>query len=97
MLEGIVPLTLFYGLRRSEAVGLKWSAVDFENEIFTIENTVVRFSEIVEKQKTKNQASHRTFPMTKEVKDLLLKIQSRQQEMKELMGNCYNDSGYVFT
>lgn len=97
IIEGIVTMTIFYGLRRSEAVGLKWEAVNFENDTFVIKSTVVRFSEIVEKDTTKNQASHRTYPMTPEIKEMLLSIRERQQEMKELIGNCYVDSGYVFT
>jgi len=97
IVENIVTLTIVYGLRRSEAVGLKWSAVNFENDTFTIESTVVRFSEIVEKNTTKNQASHRTYPMTPEIKQMFLSIRERQQEMKELMGDSYIESGYVFT
>lgn len=97
VIEGIVTMTIFYGLRRSEAVGLKWEAVDFANETFAIQSTVVRFSEIVEKNSTKNQASHRTYPMTPEVKRMLLSIKERQQAMKDLMGDSYTDSGYVFT
>ena len=97
VIENIVMLTIIYGLRRSEAVGLKWSAVNFENDTFTIEATVVRFSEILEKTTTKNQSSHRTYPMTPEIKQMLLSIRERQQEMKEIMGNSYVDSGYVFT
>ena len=60
IIEGIVTMTIIYGLRRSEAVGLKWEAVDFVNDTFTIQSTVVRFSEIIEKNTTKNQSSHRT-------------------------------------
>ena len=30
----------FYGLRRSEALGLKWSAIDFQNNTITIRHTV---------------------------------------------------------
>ena len=97
ILEGIVTVTVFYGLRRSEAVGLKWSAVNFEAGTFTIQSTVVRFSDVVEKNTTKNKASKRTYPMTPDVKNLLLSIRTKQEEAKALMGNCYVDSGYVFT
>lgn len=54
VIEGIVTMTVFYGLRRSEAVGLKWSAVNFGDDTFTVQSTVVRFSEVVEKNTTKN-------------------------------------------
>ena len=30
----------FYGLRRSEAIGLKWDAIDFENDTIVIRHTV---------------------------------------------------------
>lgn len=29
----------FYGIRRSEALGLRWSAFDFEHDTFTINHT----------------------------------------------------------
>ena len=58
---------------------------------------VVRFSEILEKQTTKNQASHRTYPMTPDIRQMLSSIRERQEEMKELLGSSYVDSGYVFT
>ena len=45
-LHEIVFVTLYYGLRRSEALGLKWSAIDFENNTLTIEHTVVKGSTI---------------------------------------------------
>ena len=31
ILEELFVVTLFYGLRRSEVLGLKWSAIDIEN------------------------------------------------------------------
>ena len=32
----------FYGLRRSEAVGLKWDAIDFEQNTIVIRHTVTQ-------------------------------------------------------
>ena len=39
-LELPVMLAAFYGLRRSEVVGLKWDAIDFENKTIAIRHTV---------------------------------------------------------
>ena len=39
-LEIPIFLGAFYGLRRSEALGLKWSAIDFQNNTVTIRHTV---------------------------------------------------------
>lgn len=37
-----IPITmmLFYGLRREEAIGLKWQNIDFDNDTFLIAHTV---------------------------------------------------------
>ena len=40
-LEFAVILAAFYGLRRAEVVGLKWSAVDFNKKTFSIKHTVM--------------------------------------------------------
>lgn len=37
-----VILGAFYGLRRSEAVGLKWDAIDFKKKTITIRHTVTQ-------------------------------------------------------
>ena len=39
-LEIPIFLGAFYGLRRSEALGLKWNAIDFQNDTITIRHTV---------------------------------------------------------
>ena len=39
-LEIPIFLGAFYGLRRSEALGLKWSAIDFQSDTITIRHTV---------------------------------------------------------
>lgn len=96
-IEGVVYMTLFYGLRRSEVAGIKWSAVDLENNTFTIQSTIVRFSEVVEKDTTKNEASHRTYPISDDTKQLLINIRKEQEKMRELFGSEYIESGYVFT
>lgn len=37
-----VLMAAFYGLRRSEIMGLRWRAIDFENNLITIDHTVVQ-------------------------------------------------------
>ena len=61
-----VMLAAFYGLRRSEVVGLKWDAVDFEQNTLEIRHTVatVRLDGkkvIVESDTTKTKASKVLF------------------------------------
>ena len=35
-----ITMTLFYGLRRKEAIGLKWSNIDFDHDSILIGHTV---------------------------------------------------------
>lgn len=40
--EYIYKLTAIYGLRRSEVCGLRWSAINFENDTITLDHAVVQ-------------------------------------------------------
>ena len=67
-LELAVYFGLFYGLRRSEIVGLKWQNFDFEHNLFTIAHTVTTYRNqhsgktvVYAKDKTKNKSSMRTW------------------------------------
>lgn len=85
----------FYGLRRSEVVGLKWEAVDFERNIFTIRHTVVSVYKEggrveLAKDTTKTKSSMRTLPLVKKFREKLLEVQKRQKENQRLCGRSYN-------
>ena len=43
-IEFAVLMASYYGLRRSEIMGLKWSCVDFKEKKITIKHTVTEFS-----------------------------------------------------
>lgn len=96
-IEEVITLTVFYGLRRSEVTGLKWDAINFDANVFEIKSTVVRFSEIIEKETTKNKPSHRTYPMTPEIVSMFKRIKRRQMENRLLHGESYTLNEYVFT
>lgn len=97
--EHIYPLlyfTVLYGLRRSEVLGLKWDSVNFDNNIITIKHTVVRFTKVVEKDSTKNASSFRSYPLTPDVKEILLSLKQQEQENRRLFGKQYIDNDYIF-
>ena len=86
----------FYGLRRSEVVGLKWDAVDFEQNSISIKFTVTQYSHdgkrhVEAKPRTKNKSSRRTLPMIPALKAKLLVMQSEREEWRRLCGRSYND------
>mgnify|MGYP001033839419 FL=1 len=96
-----VLMAAFYGLRRSEIMGLRWQAIDFENNTITIDHTVVQFrtggeTKIVSKERTKNKSSCRSMPLVPQYRDLLLMMKERQKSCQELCGNCYTQTDYIY-
>lgn len=94
-LEIVILLASFYGLRRSEVVGLKWSAFDFTNNTITIKHKVVETiingeRKILLKDKTKNSSSYRSLPLVPEIKQALLNHKAKIKKNIELLGNTYN-------
>lgn len=97
-LLGIAFMGIYYGLRRSEILSLKWSAIDWENETLTIEHTVVRVKTVSIKDDTKTTAGSRTLNLFSSAKQCLRTIKEEQQSNAAFFGNCYqNKEGYVFT
>ncbi len=93
-LELGVFLASYYGLRRSEIIGLKWSAVDFERKTITIKHTVMTVNDdgkerLVQKDRTKNKSSYRTLPLVAPFEELLLRLKETQELNRRLCGNCY--------
>lgn len=70
----VVAITLFYGLRRSEVLGLKWSAIDFKRNLIHINHTVVKNVTIEAKDSTKTDSSNRTFELVPEIRKLLSEL-----------------------
>ena len=96
-----VLMAAFYGLRRSEIVGLRWQAIDFENNRITINHTVVqtkrdRQNAVIAKDRTKNHSSCRSLPLVPQFKTLLSRMKLHQEQCKSLCGNAYHQSDYVF-
>lgn len=101
-IELVVLLTAFYGLRRSEVIGLKWSAFDFNHNCFSIRHTVttcnVKGERVtIKKDKAKNKSSLRTYPLIPFLKERLLEAKKQQEENRKLCGRAYNKEylGYV--
>ena len=89
-----VIVAAFYGLRRSEVIGLKWDAIDFEHKTITIRHTVTQFTKdgksvIVEKDRTKTKSSYRTLPLVPPFEELLLRMKAQQKMNRKLCGRSY--------
>lgn len=86
----------FYGLRRSEALGLKWDSIDFESGRVIIKHTVVKVSKTVHKDKTKNKSSFRSFPLTEEFREMFSMLKADENANRKLFGKAYIENDYVF-
>lgn len=95
-IETAILLAVSYGLRRSEIIGLKWSAINFDRGTIEIKHTVTGGGKnLICADKTKNKSSYRTLPIIAGIDKYLLKLKQSQQEIKSIMGNTYTDSDYV--
>ena len=101
-LELPVMLAAFYGLRRSEVVGLNWDAIDFENKTIAIRHTVTVCAEKgrrieVAADTTKTASSRRTLPLVPAFQTKLAALKEQQEKNRILCGRsyCTDYLGYV--
>lgn len=95
----IVRVASYYGFRRSELLGLKWEAIDFDNKTITIQHKVLCVDKVVYCSDTlKTTASHRTLPLLPEIENLLIAKKKEIEHNKFMYGKCYNKEylDYVF-
>ena len=90
-----IMLTAMYGFRRSEVLGLKWDAIDFENKLVYVKHKIVetrldgkRYIQMSDKMKTKT--SNRTLPLLPQAEELLLKQKALIETNKQMLGKSYN-------
>ena len=94
----------FYGLRRSEVIGLRWEAINFEENSISIEHTVTEAlidgkRQTIADDKTKSKSSYRTLPLVPAVRAKLLAVKAEQDANRKICGKSYNkaDSDYIYT
>jgi len=95
-LKAMIFIALYYGLRRSELIGLKWSAIDLVNDTLEIRYAVVRVRTEIEKERLKNKKSKATFALLDDVKEVLQQIQKETEEYRRAFGKDFVESGFVF-
>lgn len=109
--EGIYPIivtTVYTGMRKGEAMALKWENVDFQKRRIYIKNSLCKIDgdqtdekghrharyEILE---PKTKESIRMVPMMDEVYEALMLQKERQEMDKQRYREIYLDQGLVFT
>ena len=78
----VIVVALGTGMRMGEILGLTWDCIDFENGIIKVEKTLCYLpnngNAIYEFHRPKTKAGRRNIPMTKDVRDILLKQKERK-------------------
>lgn len=92
-----IVMAAYYGLRRSEIVGLSWDCIDFDtNEIHIIQKAYEESNEIEGaphsvqiSEQLKNNSSRRTLPLLPEVRDILIAHKAKQEKQRKEFRNGY--------
>lgn len=89
-------LTLFFGLRREEILGLRWSAIDFKDMTLAINHTVTRGMTVNRANTTKTLSSAREYPLTEEQIEMFNQLKKKEDANRKLFRNGYQDNDYIF-
>ncbi|SHJ91856.1 site-specific integrase [Anaerotignum lactatifermentans] len=89
-----IVLSAYYGFRRSETLGMRWSAIDFENKTITVNHKVTELTEngktiVYAEDKLKTKSSYRTLPLIPVVEEKLLEHKAKLERNQKLFGNGY--------
>ncbi len=93
-LELCVKIAAYYGLRRSEVLGLRWEAIDFEKKTISISHKVIeanvdgKFVPVGE-DVLKTKSSFRTLPLIPVIEDLLKAEREKQAKYRRLFKGSY--------
>ncbi|MDD4493393.1 MAG: tyrosine-type recombinase/integrase [Eubacteriales bacterium] len=94
-LRMLIILTAYYGLRRSEVIGLKWSAIDFVGKTVSIRHKVIEEDRpggavLTGMDVMKTKSSYRTLPLIPHIEQELIHEKAHQEEMRHVMRSAYN-------
>ena len=89
-----VILTAYYGLRRNEVLGIKWSAIDWTENKISIQHKIIENKleggRIEGHDVMKTKSSYRSLPLIPQVKEILLEEKAKQEQMRKLLRGAYN-------
>ena len=90
-----IVLSVYCGLRRSEALGMAWSNIDFEKDKIYVKQKVVELTKNGKKNihisdDLKTESSRRVFALHPDVKKVLLKHKEQQEMYRKQFGRSYS-------
>lgn len=97
--EDLYIVTLFTGMREGEVCGLMWDCVDMKAGTMTINKQLqyIRSSKGQYRMVPTKNSKGRTITLPPFVLSVLRRVQKKQLENRLRYGECWEDSGFVFT
>lgn len=97
--EQLFTVTLFTGMREGEALGLLWDCVDLTKGTITVDKQLqlIRGSRGQYQMVPTKNSKGRTIRIAPYVVTTLKKVKHKQLENRLRYGECWEDSGFVFT
>ena len=90
-------LIAFSGLRRGEALALRWSDLDLDAGMLKVAGTLGRVNRSLSISEPKTAKSRRVVPLSGDVVALLRKHRTEQKRQRLAAANQWTDTGLVFT
>lgn len=96
-MEVLFSVTLALGLRKGEALGLRWQDIDWQGRTLRVNIALQRISGKLQLIEPKTDKSRRTLPLPETIEAALKAHRIRQLEEKMLAGDRWQETGLVFT
>lgn len=103
-IEVPVTLAIWLGFRRGEAIGLRWSDVDFARSTICVQGSIstrcgrkTKSADAIYYKAPKTPSSYRVLALPRELSTYLHDLRRRQQKQRLLLGSAYHTewSDYV--
>jgi len=85
------------GMRRGEALTLRWSDVHWEEQTIVVERTLSRYGAKRQLEDTKTRAGGRTIALSPYLVQVLRDQQAHQAEMRAAAGARWREHNWIFT
>ncbi|WP_329483422.1 site-specific integrase [Kribbella sp. NBC_01484] len=96
-LYALYAVALSLGLRRGEALGLRWSDVDLDNSLIRVNQALHRVDGALKLGDVKTDGSTRLIAVPKPLVSALRVHRAAQAQEKKNAGKSWQDGGYVFS
>jgi len=84
------------GLRRGEALALRWADVDYGQQTARVRGTLARQDGALVVSEPKTASSRRTVPLSPDVAEAFRRVESRTSEERARAGSKWHETGFVF-